>query len=83
MRTAWSIDHWAISVVRVRLAEDKVAGVAIYFVGVILEAQMRDAEERGDVGVILQYVSKYQLAFARKKENRLTIKLKEPKPSIS
>lgn len=52
VRAAGGVEHRAPGVVRVGLAEDEVARVGVDG-RVGCEAEVRDAEERGEVGVVL------------------------------
>lgn len=83
VRAARSVDDGTVGVVGVALAEDEFTGVLVDLVRSREVAQVRDAEKGGEVGVILLNVSKSYSIQHLEKGGRHTIRLYEPKPSIS
>jgi len=80
VRAAGGVEDRPEAKVRVRLAEDKVAGALVHGVRGGLETEMGNAQERGDIRIVLRLMLAWVVAGD---EMALTIRLKEPKPSTS
>ena len=65
VRAAGGVDDGPVGEVGVPVAEGKVAGVPVDHVRVLLEAQVRDAEKRGEVGVVLAWKSVLVIEYWR------------------
>lgn len=87
VRSACGIEDRPEAKVWIGAGENEFTGALIDLVGIGFEAQVRDAQQRGDVGIVLwaavSWVTCQACLVVLGKQSGLTMKLWEPKPSTS